>query len=196
VKIFKPKELANTAWAFEIASQWDKPLFTALGLAAAEQHIVSFNPPDLVMVLHALLQCERLRIAWRLFEHADNNGHCFSPLCLATLFMECEQRGFLEREISCLRRLTGFRLLAKHVAAIRLANTNQNELQEFDVHYEVLYRFDVHGKCWMACFTEFEGRYTKELELLANVSASVHSGDAFLVCNVIEEFGEDVFGLA
>merc|ERR1712146_627234 len=107
-------------------------LFTALA-AAAEHQIV-----NTVFSWWALLQCERLRDTWSLFNHAKNVGYSFSPCCCEVLLMECEQRKLYGHEIALFDVLEyavssdnasmDLRAPNERVAALRLSKTNDVDL--------------------------------------------------------------------
>jgi len=129
--------------------------------------------------------------------------------------MECEQRGLLEHEIAVLKGLADlessygtkmiFDALTKHVAAMRLATTN-----------DVTPSYSVAGEddsgtaeltgSWCMCrmcmpsssfgpgqntITETV-LYAKELCLASHVLVTAHAGDPASLCEVVENFGEDI----
>merc|ERR1712118_621725 len=104
---FNLRALANTAWAFATAGQWDAQLLRAIARAAEQRRGNIKNTQQLFMILWALSRHDSQRDAWSFFGHAECMSISFGSVCFEALLMECEQRGVFEHEIALLKGLKG-----------------------------------------------------------------------------------------
>ena len=100
---FNTQNVANTAWAFAQAGQFDMQLFTVLA-RAAEQRVCDLNG-DPHVTLWALSRCGRMITAWSLLEHAQHIGSAAALHCFEAMLMECGRGARYEHEIALLKGL-------------------------------------------------------------------------------------------